>query len=461
MSIFDSKPAITGDAEFVKLASVYTKLSILDNTRSSNEKVILLQKYMQDPMFSMVATYALDSRLSFNVKKFPKVKSQYTGTTVAALITHLNFLSSKDGATAPEKAKLFELASYSDDTFEVVKRICNKDLKCGVGVSLVNKAVPNAIFEIPYCRCSTDKKKDNIIYPAVVQEKADGIFDNAIVKSPTDIQFLTRDGKEILQLDRLRESIAKNMHAAFFNNVLQGELRIRDPKTGKLLGRQEGNGIFTSAQFGTADQTLMDNAVLCVWNTVSINDFWTFHESTINYREVLSHLDVLATMFRDAGISCLEIVKTKIVHSYEEAWAFYLGIRAEGGEGAILKNFKLKWRYHTSTDQIKLKNVSSADLVLVDTNDADEDSKYKGMVGALIFESKCGLLRVKVGTGLSDEQRARDWSEDIGTVHEVLYESVSKAKTEKLHSLYLPRYNGPKIDRNKETADSLYDLQNR
>ena len=457
MSIFTTRRSSSIATDMSEVTIAFNDIRQLTMTSSTLDKVSLLRTFLAaHPFFKKVVVYALDSRLSFNVKKFPKELSQPSGS-IDDLFKHLDYLASRDGASNADKAKLFSLASHSKELFEIVKRICTKDLKCGVGVSLVNTAVADTVFEIPYCRCSTDKKIGNIRYPAFVQEKADGLFCNCIISEMGEITFLTRDGKELLQLDNLRSAIYNFLPSKYYGNVLQGELRIRHD--GKLLSRQEGNGIFTSCQFGTADQAMADKAVLCLWNIVNINDFWVYQETSVPYVEAFKKIGEIAAILGPAH--CVELVKTKVVYTYEEAWEFYLMIRAEGGEGAILKNFNFLWKYHTSTNQIKLKNVSDADLIIVDWELAKEDSKYDGLMGAIICETRCGLLRVKVGTGFPDDLRKINWDDEIGNICEVLFESVSKAKTDKLHCLYLPRFNGFKRDRTRETADTLEDLLKR
>ena len=457
MSIFTTRRSSTVAINMSEVVIAFNNIKQLELTSSTTDKVSLLRKFLAaHPFFKKVVVYALDSRLAFNVKKFPKELVQPSGT-IDELFKHLDYLASRDGASNADKAKLFSLASHSKELFEIVKRICTKDLKCGVGVSLVNTAVQDTVFEIPYCRCSTDKKIGNIKYPAYVQEKADGLFCNCIISEMGEISFLTRDGKELLQLNKLREAIAKNLPSKYYGRVLQGELRIRE--NGKMLSRQVGNGIFTSCQYGTADQSRVDNAVLCIWNSVSINDFWVYQATSRLYKEAFAECEDIVNCFTLEH--CVELIKTKIVYSYEEAWEFYLAIREEGGEGAILKNFTFLWKYHTSTNQIKLKNVSDADLIIIGWEYAKEDSKYDGYMGALICGTKCELLQVKVGTGFPDDLRKINWDDEIGSVVEILYESVSKSKTDKLHSLYLPRFNGFKRDRSRETADTLEDLLKR
>lgn len=456
MSIFASKEPKDAQ-ESTELQSIFSLIEDIGKTSSTNEKMELLKERGNYDSFKKVLVYALDSRLVYNVKKFPNCAISHGKSTLEDLFEYLDYLSKREGVNSIEKTKLFNIASSNFILYELAKRICNKDLKCGMGATLVNKVFPGLIFEIPYCRCSTDKKISNIKYPAYAQEKADGMFTNVIIADNGKVNFLTRDGKELKQLNKLQWVLETKLPSMYHSRVLQGELRIMHNR--RLLNRQEGNGILTSCQYGTADQVMADKAILCLWHSIPLKDFWINKETKIPYEKSLKECRDICLALSD--YDCVRVVPTVIVESYEEAWEFYLHIRGKKGEGVILKNFDFKWKNHTSTNQIKLKNVSDADLVVVGWNYAEKGSKYDGMMGAIICETKCGNLRVKIGTGFSDELRKMNWDDEIGNVVEVLYESVIKSKTDKIHSLYLPRFNGFKKDRSKNTADTLEDLLKR
>jgi len=434
------------------LNSEFRMLCTLADTNSTKDKEKLLKKYLIFSDFRKVLAYALDSRNVFKVKKFPEFSNRRYYEKAGDIFDILNAFDVQDGVTTADKERLYAAASIDSETYEVVKRICNGDLKCGVGATLANKVEPGFIFTMPYCRCSTHKKLDKIKYPAIVQEKADGVFCNVLINK-NEIKFLSRSGKEFKQLGVLR----KEIQGSNPNINLQGELRIRDPKTGKLLDRKTGNGIISSSQYGTADQTMMDNTVLCVWNCIDGTQFWE-GKGKHKYREILVLLQAWIYGLCSPHIT---FIKSNEVASYDEAWEFYLNIRKEGGEGAILKNYSFVWKDHTSTDQIKLKNVEEADLIICGWYHGTEGTKYEKYMGGVQCKSVDGLLEVNIGTGFSDKERMLDWDNLIGAVMSVEFESVIKSKTDKLHSLYLPRFKELRFDRTVNNADTLEDLIER
>lgn len=443
------------------MQQILNTLILLEETSSTNDKIAILKHELpKNHLLQKVIVYALDSRKTFNVKKFPvTIPRAFKNVTTDEIFEFLDYLNAQPGASSQDKARLFSLAARNEATWEVVKRICNQDLKCGCGVALVNKAMPGLVFDIPYCRCSTDKKISNIKFPAYVQEKADGMFCNCFVDTCANtVDFLSREGKPVLQLDRLRKIILNGLNSLTVTWNIQGELRVRDPQTGKLLSRQVGNGILNSCLYGKAEQSDADNVVFCAWNIVDINDFWNLHESAVDYSVIVDTIHLAISTIDSPYVTFIE---NEVVNSLEEAEKFYARIRRQGGEGAIVKDFRFKWKNHTSPLQIKMKNVSDADLIVVDWNLADEDSKYRGMMGAIVCESRCGKLRVKVGTGFTDEDRAKNWDDEIGNVAALEFESVSKSKTDKLHCLYLPRFVEMRRERTKRTADTLEDLLKR
>jgi DNA ligase-1 len=86
---------------------------------------------------------------------------------------------------------------------------------------------------------------------------------------------------------------------------------------------------------------------------------------------------------------------------------------------------------------LKSKLFNNADLEVVGYEAGE--GKYVGMLGAFIVQYKDNT--VKVGSGLSDDQRKQFWDikEDlIGRVIEVKYKEVTKDKTTNKESLQFP-----------------------
>lgn len=457
----------------MSLKPVHDKLCELQATPSSLDKKELLKEYMNDELFNRVVQYALDSRLVYHVKSFPKFKAPLgKDINPDRIFTFLDQLASQDGTNAADKKKLFMLASTDEETYEVVRRICNKDLRCGVGVKTINEVIPNAIFYIPYCRCSTQSKIGNVEFPAFFQKKADGAFANVFIsKQGAGVAFLTRDGNKLQQLTKLAETLAGAFPDFEEDMVLHGELLIH--KDGKTWSRKKGNGIFSSCLHGTAKQDLADCAILEAWDIMPAREFWDDNVQA-TYDERFSQLSSMTKSLDDPALT---LIPTEYVRDMSDVTIAYARMREQGHEGGIVKDFKAPWKDHTSTLQIKLKNVIDVDLVLVGIGHGAADKKFEHCVGHLICESACGEIKVNIGTGLSEKERGYrllpDGSVDMEYAKEMIEwwesqfsniihsecESVIKGKTNSHHSLYLPRYI--EVRRDKNTADTLKGLIER
>jgi DNA ligase-1 len=451
----------------MSLKSVHEKLEKLANTNSNLEKERLLAKYLENELFRTVCEYALDCRKVYHITKLPPQtrKTNYSNENIFIL---LNELANSPGSSKKDKELLAAYASVDDETYDVVTRIVKGDLRCGCGVKVINNVKPLCIFDIPYCRCSKEDKIKNIRYPAIAQEKADGTFANGFCGHSTFPALLSRNGKEFQQLKHITTVLRQFPD----NSVLNGELRVCN-NDGTLMSRKKGNGILSSCLYGTADQKLANKVVYCVWDSIPLQNFWNYG-CEVPYNTRFSYVKSIVDKINSPFLS---VIPTRIVHSEEEARAFYREIRKAGGEGIILKDLNAAWRYHTSTKQIKFKNIIDAELRLTGWYFGEPGKKYSHCIGGLSFESECGLLQVNVGTGLSDEERGykllpdgsidykfaegvlEQWDSILGAIGQLEAESVIKSKTDKKHSLYLPRFIEIRHDKSK--ADTLEGLLKR
>jgi ATP-dependent DNA ligase len=413
----------------------FYKLNKLDMTAGTNDKIVLLREYLEDPVFKKVIIYALDNRLHYKIKKLPEVSITRDDVTNDTVFSFLDYLAEKSGATKEDKETL---ASMCIDEFfkEVITRIIKKDLKCGVSNKLVNKAVPDTVFVVPYMRCSTEKKVKNIKYPAVVQKKADGMFSNMLD------YFITRNGKKVYQLDHIL-----NDNFIFTEDmVLLGELLVYE--NGKELSRKKGNGILNSCISNTCDPDDAIKVRYIVWDIIPRGD-WERGVCNIKYVDRLY-------MLKECISKCdyVKLIDTVVVNSLARAKKVYRDYRGKGYEGAIIKNTDSIWKDHTSPNVVKLKNVSEGDLLIVGWMPGEKGTKYEDMLGSLLCQSSDGKIVVGVSSGLTDEQRKNLKPEDvIGKIVAVEYESVIESKNKDTYSLFLPRF--VEIREDKDEADTF------
>lgn len=461
------------------LVPEYQKLVKIGQTDSTNAKVDILKECLAYPYFLKMVKFALAGDKRFHIKALPKYKPSLITGSVSDIFSFLSILSKQTGASDADKKKLAELASIDSGTYEVVKRIVNKDLKCGVSAKLVNKAKPGTVNTVPYMRCSTDKKIENITYEAIIQEKADGMFVNVMINKKGQIKIITRNGKIVHQLRNLKKVILRGRelppevsgktvlttHRGILNvgklgkaclgMVYNGELLVMKNK--KILPRTTGNGILNSCLHGTANQKDADCVVLRVWDCLPLKDFYEGYCGTV-YNTRLFQTSQFVRNVNDKEF--VDMIMTKRVNSYEKAHDFYAKIRAKKGEGAILKNLNTVWKDHTSTDQVKMKNVSEAELEIVGWEYGKEGSKYEMCMGAIKCRSAEGALEVSVGSGFSDDEREADWELAEGAIVTIEFESVIQDKRKKgKYSLFLPRFKEVREDR--DAPDTIQDILKR
>lgn len=446
----------------MSLSHVYENLLKIKRTSSTNSKVQLLAENLQNEEFKAVIQLMYNSLKQYKINKLPPFKkpkkdlfTEEKIPTNSEIFSFLNKLAEQRGASDQDKYHLAKLASIDPETHKVVQMIVRKDAKCGFSAKLINKAYPNLITIMPYCRCSTAKNKLHTINwdeGVFVQEKADGIFVNIIIHNGK-IVLRSRNGNEIHQLDHIKDWINKHRKSEK-SVVYMGELLIK--QNGKIVPRKTGNGIFNSCIQGTANPDIAKNAVVKLWDVVPYDDFWEGECLWLykhRWKRVVNFVNKI-----DPDRKIFSLIPTKLIKEEKVANDFYKKIRSNGGEGTIIKKQTALWKNHTSPDQVKMKNISEAELRIVGWSYGEKDTKYEKMLGSLQCETDCGRVKVSI-SGFTDDQRKLDWDKEIGKIVSIEYESVINDKKKEGYSLYLPRFDSIRFDRDE--TDTLEDLLKR
>lgn len=443
----------------MSLKPVYDKIIKIKNTPSSNDKVELLSKYLENSDFYDVIKLMYSEEYYYNINSLPKFKKSENSlfekpSTNNELFAFLIKLSKQKGSSNEDKEKLNKLASIDQETHEVVKMIVNKDAKAGFSGKLINKAKKDTIYLIPYCRCSRYEKIENISFEkgTIVQEKANGMFVNIILSYDREISFVSRNGRTIHQLDHL-SNLFSGCSPAKFNNVLMGELLVRKKDGIGIEDRKIGNGILNSCIQGTADPEDAKRVIILLWDSVPL-PAWKKGFCFIPY---LQRINFIKNFVKELKSSFVSVIETKRVFNLKDALIFFEKMISEHKEGAILKNLDMLWKFHTSTDAIKLKKVNEASLRVVGWAFGKTGTKFEKSIGALICESEEGKIKVNV-SGLTDKDREIA-NEYTGKIIDVLFESIIKDVKKDSYSLYLPRFNG--IRKDKNTADTFDEIQEK
>lgn len=417
-----------------------------------NFKIDLLSQHKDNQLLKRVVFLALDPFTQFYIRKIPS----YTpaDTSKYDLNFTLDYLGDLSARVKTGNAAIDHLTdileSLSADDAKVVERIIQKDLKCGVSESTVNKVWPGLIHEYPCMLASAYDQKlvDKVKFPAYCQLKLDGMRFNAIVRNGA-VEFRSRNGKEVQIADPTFAQPFIYM-AAGQNVVFDGELLVK--QEGKILDRKTGNGILNKAVKGTQSQAEGEMVCATLWDMIPFESFEAGVDKTI-YEQ---RFQMLSSAVLHASSDRVDLVATKTVNNIDEAREQFEKYLAEGQEGIILKTKDMIWEDKRSKHQIKFKGELECDLVVTDW--VEGTGKHAGRLGALVLASCDGLVQTNVGTGFSDSDRDRiTAANSVGRVVAIKYNARITDKRSDTDSLFLPVFIEFRDD--KDVADSAKDIK--
>jgi ATP-dependent DNA ligase len=440
--------------------SVFSILDQLSSTSSRKEKENILIKNKDNIVLTSVLEYALNPFKNYYIRKIP----DYTPTRTISLgyaLSCLDKISNREitGHAAIDYLRNELLSRLDEKDALVLERVILKDLRCGVSESTVNKIHSKLIPTYPCMLASAydEKLVKRINFPALVQIKSDGMRFNALVNANTQtVEFRSRNGKLInIKSDLLSPvflEMAKNIGMA--RVVFDGELLVVD-EMGKILNRQEGNGILNKAVKGTISEKESANIRAVLWDVIPFK-YFSNEECNVEYQDRLVTLVTAIDHLGENNKHWVSIVQTDIVNNEFEAKSAFEKYYSQGQEGIILKDPKGIWENKRAKHQIKYKGEKEADLLCVDY--IPGTGKYKGMLGSLVLISSDSKINVSVGTGFTDSDRTKIKKKDVvEKIITVKYNDLIQ-DTNGNYSLFLPVFLEVREDKTK--ANSLKDLKN-
>ena len=423
------------------LIRIHDILEELSSTTKSTEKKIILKKYEDDLLWLKVVDYTLDAFKTYGIKKTPDHSTDGDSSNFLndALFASLDSLRDRELTGHAAIDRVSTLLSEADSkSREVIKRIIQKDLKCGVAASTINSVYgKGTVFKYPCMLASKQDEKTmaGISYPAFVQTKFDGLRAN-VVKDGDDTYVYTRSGKELTVSQKF-----SGLPSGHY--VVDGELLVVKEDESDYMTRKESNGILNKAQKGTISESEVERVRMVAWDWIPLSEFKEGY-SDLSYK---SRLEGLGKVALDSD--CLLVAKNYLVWGEEESLALFKQNLSEGQEGIIIKNTECPWEDKRSKNMVKMKEVNTADLRIIEV--LEGEGKYTDKLGALLLEDDNKTVRVKVGTGFSDEQREALWN--IGDIVEVQYNERISSKNKELDSLFLPVFMQIRKDKDTTNVD--------
>ena len=425
----------------------------LEATSSRLEKIAILEDQKTNKELMEVIRLALNPHIQFFIRKIPKYENKGRGVvTYQNVKNHLNKLSSRSVTGNRAIALLTALLEDTEKgVSDTIVRIIQKNLKCGVNRSTVNKVWPNLIPEFPVMLCESYSHKNlsNITFPAIIQEKADGMRVN-IVTEGRKVTAFSRQGKVIDLLGNLDEEVLAIGNGQ--DIMIDGELLVVE-KNERVLARKQGNGILNKAVKGTISEEEAACVRFVTWDILPRNAWITTEPYETGYASRFKYLE------NQVGLTVPKKIKTsqtKRVENMNEAQTFFKKMLLEGKEGAVLKNLNSPWVNKRSKDQVKMKVEALCELKVVALEEGH--GKHEGKLGSFLCSSECGNMLVSVGSGLSDEQRKTFWETNmVGEIITVKYNDVIDNEKSDKKSLFLPIFIEQRLDKTK--ANTLEEIE--
>lgn len=420
----------------------------LESTKSKNDKISILKEFAN---IDLMRTFelALNPYKTYGYTSLPEPNEFETSMSLnqALDVLESNFLGHQRSLVRTALLSGI-LGNLSKDDADIFSRVILKDLKCGVGITLTNKAWSKHIpvFNVLLAQPGKEKNLSRINYPAYSQIKYDGGRVNIELNEFGETSIFTRNGRHVELYGLFDDEFPDSV----FNNMLDGELIAM--RNGVKLPRSESNGLVNKAIRGTITPEESKLLHFVCWDIIKRENFkeQTQQDTSceIRYNEVVDKLTGISSKF--------SVAYCKIVNSLDEAIEHFNECLESGEEGIIIKNLAGVWKPKRSNDLVKMKAEEMADLIIVALNEGD--GKYVGMLGAFSLETSDGLLKTNCGSGLTDELRVKYWDElYVGKIVEVKYNELIRRKQSKTMSMFLPIFKQIRYD--KDIANKLDELK--
>lgn len=442
----------------------------LRSTSSRNEKESILLANKDNETLKKVFYLAYDPSINFYIKSIPYEDNWKHGEyfeydeneEFEILFDVLETIYSRE--LTGNKAISFLTGVLSERSTEMQELICNvvkKDLDCGVQTTTINKIWKGLITEPPYLSYTlfSEKLIKSFKLPCYSQIKLDGLYADVFVMKDS-VSYRSRSGipckfKLPNHVEEKLMELITDPEAGF---VLHCEALVRkgDSFT-EFEERKIGNGYLNS------DEANQDKVVIVIWDVVSIDEY-NNRKSTENYIE---RLNLVEKIVEYVDTPHIQIVESRFCNTTQEVIDHFVEARYKGMEGTVIKSPKLKWKDGKVKDGLKLKNEFVVEMKITGFQ---EHSKKAGQIGAIFVESEDGMVKCKVGSGLTDAQRKKFFltqDEMIGKIVTIKgNDLVTNELKQDQYSIFLPRFVEARDDKTvadtfdkiMATKDSIIDL---
>jgi DNA ligase-1 len=437
-TIFDSediRKRNRGGLDMESLNSVVDIIKELENVSSSKAKEHILRKNQDNKVLRKILYYTY-SDMQYGIKKtsiskmnFP-IDEDYKWENIYSMFEEL--------AESNINNQLLEKVSntigyFGDkDIQDLLIRVLLKDLRIGMNVKSINKAIPNLIptHEIMLASKFEGKLKGKVS----MSLKIDGIRNSVLIDKEGNIKHLSRQGKAQSGLNEINNALKELNLEGYF---IDGEL-VR--KNIDNLSSDDNFRLTTKIVNSKSDDK--KGLEFIVFDILPIEDYYN-GKSNIPYEKRLKLIDSLI----GEGNEFIRVVeKFGVTDDVDVIYKTLNEVVSEGKEGLMLNTLNGVYAFgKRPKDILKVKAMQTCDIRCLRIEEGE--GKYQGKLGKIICNYKG--YELGVGSGFTDEEREYYYNnpdEITGHIVEVQYFEESKNEKGEL-SLRFPVY---KWVRNKD-----------
>lgn len=428
------------------MTDCYIVIQNLENHSSRLDKEAIIKAQAEEGNRELFEGFrmALDDLVTFGVKKIPShggPDGQGLPWEAFKELAHLLYTRQLTGHDARDAIELALSASTKMQWNDWYRRILIKDLRCGVSEKTINKVLKGqdpSLHRVPVFECmlahdgANHEKK--IVGKKLLEPKLDGVRVLTVINmdNRTVTQY-SRNGKLLENFKHITDALEANIDDFERSMVLDGEMI---STSFQALMKQ----VHRKEDVNTGD------AVLMLFDIIPLTEFQK-GQSVLGQRRRSNLLRSLKPLFDKIGnigiISQTEVNLDEYVGELQFK-DFNKNAIKDGFEGIMVKDIDAKYECKRSTHWLKIKPSLTVDLTVVELEEGT--GRNEGRLGALICEGKDEdkFIRVNVGSGLSDEQRADMWLNKegvIGQVVEIRADCITKNQdSDEIYSLRFPRF---------------------
>jgi DNA ligase-1 len=403
-----------------------------DNSRLTKESIIEREKDNRELFEGF--ELALSPYITFGVKKVPSFKGpDGQGLPWGAFKELCHLLSTRQltGDDARTAIELALSASTEQQWNGWYRRILIKDLRCGVSEKTVNKIKKGAVpvFECMLAHDGANHEK-KIAGKKLLEPKLDGVRALTIIDAEANtVTQYTRNGKVLENFSHITSALQKHIKLFDRSYVIDGE--IVSSSFQALM-----------KQVHRKDDVQAGDARLMSFDILPLSEFKK-GKSIMGQRRRSNLLRSLKPILDKVGsidiIPQLEVDLDTAVGQIQFKQYNKEAIDA-GFEGIMIKEVDDPYVCKRSTSWLKQKPFIEVSLTIVGVEPGT--GKNEGKMGAVICEGQDDgkFIRVSVGSGWSDDQRAEIDDTIIGQVLEVRADAITRSQdSEDVYSLRFPR----------------------